>query len=161
MRCLSLAKTCSIGFRSAVRREKQQSCSGSADGAANRLAFVAAQIVEDDNIAGPKSWPEKLLDVSHEADRIDRTIEDAGRVNAIAAQGGEEGHGFPVPVRDARRKSPFAQSPAPDRGHVGFRPCLVDEDKALGVEASLIFLPPCPEAGDVKTLLLAWQNAFF
>ncbi len=75
-------------------------------GSSNRLAFVAAQIVEDDNIAWPESWGEELLDVSHEADRIDRTIEDAGRVNAVAAQGGKEVHGFPVPVRDARRKPP-------------------------------------------------------
>jgi hypothetical protein len=41
------------------------------------------------------------------------------------------------------------------------RPCLVDEDEALGVEPSLILLPPGPQAGDVRTLLLAWQNAFF
>ncbi len=127
--------------------------------ASNRL--VAAQIVEEDHIAWPESWDEELLDVSQEADPLDRSIEDAGRGDAIAAQGGEDGQGFPVPVRGARRKPPPAQSPAPDRSHVGFRPGLGDEDKALGVEPSLILLPPRPEAGDVRTLLLAWQNAFF
>ena len=145
----------------AVRRKEQQPCSGSPDGPANPLALVAAQIVEDDNVTWPKSWNEKLLDVSHEADRIDRTVEDAGSINAIAAQGGEKCHGFPVPVGDARRPPPPAQSPASDRCHVGFRPGLVDEDEALGVEPSLILLPPRPEAGDVRTLLLAWQHAFF
>jgi hypothetical protein len=37
------------------------------------------------NITWPKSWNEKRLDVSREAGSIDRTVEDAWRINTIAA----------------------------------------------------------------------------
>jgi hypothetical protein len=73
-------------------------------------------VVEDDNIAWPESWDKELLDVSHEAEPIDRTIEDAGRVNAGAAQGGEKCHGFPVPVRERAQTAHTKPSP-------GSEPC--------------------------------------
>jgi hypothetical protein len=71
------------------------------------------------------------LDVRREAEP--RTVEDAGRIDAIAAQARKV---LVFPWRDARWKPPSAQSPAPDRRHVGFRPGLVEEDEALGVEPS-------------------------
>ena len=67
-------------------------------------------------IAWPESWDKELLDVSHEAEPIDRTIEDAGRVNAGAAQGGEKCHGFPVPVRERAQTAHTKPSP-------GSEPC--------------------------------------
>ena len=99
-RVLSLAKTCSIGLRSGrVGRQEEQLGAGSADGAADGLALVAAEIVHDDDVAGPERRDEHLLDIGEEALAVDRAVDDAGRVDAVAAQRGQEGQRAPAAVR--------------------------------------------------------------
>ena len=124
IKCLSFVKTCSIdrglGFKAG-----EQSCSGSTDGTTGRLAFVAR--LSRMTPYRPKSWNEKRLDVRREAEL--RTVEDAGRIDAIAARA-RKVMVFQCPY-GTRRKPPPAQSPAPDRRHV--RPGLVDEDEARAV----------------------------
>ena len=54
-RCLSLAKTCSIGFRSGEYFGRKKSLAPTrSDELTHDLALVAAEIVHDDDIAGPK-----------------------------------------------------------------------------------------------------------
>ena len=71
---------------------------GAADGATDGLALVAAEIVEDDEIAGPECRDEKLFDPGSEAVAVDRTIEDTVRAQAVGAQAGKERHGAPAAV---------------------------------------------------------------
>ncbi|PII39096.1 hypothetical protein T190_11515 [Sinorhizobium meliloti CCBAU 01290] len=47
---------------------------GIADGVARRLALVAAEIVEDDDIAGIEGWCQALLDQGGEGNAADRAI---------------------------------------------------------------------------------------
>jgi hypothetical protein len=104
---------------------------------------------------------EHVFDIRLETFAVDWTVKDAGCVDAFAAQRRHEGHGFPMAMRNLGVKPLAAPAPSPERKHVGLRPGLIDEDETFGVEPPLILLPPCPEAGDVRTLLLAGRDAFF
>jgi hypothetical protein len=70
---------------------------------------VTVQIVEDDNIAWPKSRNENPLDISREADLIDRTIEDARRSMRSQRKAARKVMVFQCPygllaIRHARKK---------------------------------------------------------
>ena len=62
IRCLSLAKSCSMGLRSGIGGRKN-SLAPAADRGADRLAFVAAEIVHDDDVARLQGGSQDLLDI--------------------------------------------------------------------------------------------------
>ena len=74
---------------------------------------MAAKIIHDDNFSWFQCWHEELLDICGEAFAFDRTIEyDAGRINPVMAQRGQERHPAPIPVGSFGAKPvPFAQPP--------------------------------------------------
>ena len=63
------------------------------------FALVGAQVVDDDNIAGPQSRHEDLLDMALEGQAIDRSVDHARSGQPVAAQSCEEGAGLPVAMR--------------------------------------------------------------
>ena len=78
-RVLSLAKTCSIGLRvGRVARQEEQLGAGAADQPPHGLAFVAAEIVHDDDVAGAQGRQEELLDIGAKAGAVDRAVDDTG-----------------------------------------------------------------------------------
>lgn len=81
-------------------------------------AFVASQIVQDDDIAGFEGWDEALLDPWSERDPADRAIEHEGCDNAAAAQASQKGQRPPVTVRDLCDQRFFALAPAAGAYHV-------------------------------------------
>ena len=72
--------------------------SASPDGAAHRLALVATEIIEDDDVARLQRWGQNLIDIGPEALAVDWTIENPWGLDTITPQGGEEGHCLPVTV---------------------------------------------------------------
>ena len=54
-----------------------------------------------------------------------------------------------------------ARSPAPQRSHIGLRPSLINEYKALQVNVALMFLPSRALSRHVGTVLLTGQRGFF
>jgi hypothetical protein len=131
------------------------------DSASCRLAFVAAEIVEDHDIAFGKGRSEYLLDVEGEEFPVDGAINDPWSINAIDPQGCDEGECLPVTVRNTRRQALSPRSPAAQRCHVGLDPGLIEEDEPFRVDAMLMGLPSLPLASDVWPILLGRQNAFF
>jgi len=125
------------------------------------LATVAAEIVHDHDVTCLEAGNKDLLDIELEALTIDRTIEDARRIEAIDPESGKKCHGLPVAMRNPSEKPLTAHCPSADRRHVGLRPRLVDEDKPLGVEATLIPLPPRPPSCHVRPLLLGRTDGLF
>ena len=77
------------------------------------------------------------------------------------AQGGKEGHRFPVTVRHLRVEPLTLGCPATQRGHVGFGPGLVDEHETLGIKPPLILLPLSAPPCHFGSKLLGGQYAFF
>ena len=89
-----------------------------------------------------------------------RTVKDARRIDAFAAQRRHEGQGFLVAMRNLGVKPAATPAPSPERKHVSLRPGLVDEDEALGHDPRLKPFPCGAPADDVRTLLLAGRDVF-
>jgi len=144
-----------------VGRQEQELGSGRADRLADGLALMAAEVVHDDDIAGRERRHEELLDPGGEALAVDRSIEDARRVDPVMTQRCEEGQRAPFAERCPGDELLPAWRPAPDRCHVGLRPGLVDEDETLGIKPPLILLPLRPPARDPRPQLLDGEQRFF
>ena len=56
-------------------------------------------VVGDNNVATAEGWREGLADPSGEGETVDRSVDDAGRDDAVVAQASEEGERLPVAVR--------------------------------------------------------------
>jgi hypothetical protein len=91
-----------------VGRQKQHSRASRADGLRYGLAFMAAQIVEDDEIARSQGWNEDLFDMARQS---------------LGPQPGEEGRRFTMAVGNARREPPF-RAPTAQRRHVRLGPAV-------------------------------------
>lgn len=134
---------------------------GASDSTAHLLALVTAEIVEDDNIAGLEGGDQELLDVGTELLAVDRAIEEAGRLDPIMPQGGQEGERAPAAVRGLADQPLAAPAPTAQRSHVGFGPGLIDEDQAFGVDARLTRSPLPAAPGHVGAVLLSREGGFF
>ncbi len=107
-----MAKTCSIGLRSGEYFGRNTGGPDGPDRLPDGLSFVRAEIVEDDDVAWFEGRNQELLDVGEKALAVDGSVEQAGRLDAIVAQGGEESRGLPVPVRDlVDQPLPFGAQP--------------------------------------------------
>jgi len=128
---------------------------------AHELAFVAAEIVHDHDVAGTKRRDKDLLHVEAEAVAVDRALEKPWRLDPITTQGRQERHGLPATVWNLGGKPLTARRPSPQCCHIGPGPGLVDENQALRFDAILVFdplgSPPC----DVGTIAFASHYAFF
>jgi len=144
-----------------VRRQKQEMGASSANGAADRAAFVRAEVIHDNDVAGAQHRSEHVFDISLETFAVDWTVEDARRIDASTAQGGHKGQGFPMAVRNLGMEPFAAPAPSPKWRHIGLCPSLVEKDETLGCKPCLKTLPYGPPASDIRTLLLAGRDAFF
>jgi hypothetical protein len=77
-RVFILAKACSIEVWRVGGEEKELGFGG-ADGGANSVALVAAEVVHNDNVARREARDEDLFDISVEARAIDRSVDDRAR----------------------------------------------------------------------------------
>jgi hypothetical protein len=92
------------------------------------LPPMAAEIVHDDDVAGPQRGKQDLLDVGGEAFAIDWALEQLGRGDPVVAQRGQEGHVLPAAVRDLGDQAAAARWPSRAAVPVG----LVVEDQTGG-----------------------------
>ena len=83
-----------------VFRQEHQAGSDIPDRLAHRLSFVGSEIVEDDDVARLQSRHEELIDIGAETLAVDGSVKQAGRVDAIVAQGGEERRGLRLALRN-------------------------------------------------------------
>jgi len=144
-----------------VFRQEEELGAGRTDELAHGFAFVAAEIVENDYIAWFQRRDENLFDIEQERLAVDRTIDDPRRIDPVVTQGGKEGHRLPMAIRGLGLEPFSAQTPAAQRRHVRLDPSLIDEDEPPRIDLPLIGFPARPLAGDVRPVLLAWQNGFF
>jgi len=131
------------------------------DRAADALGFVAAKIVEHDDIADAQGRDEELDDPSEEGGSVDRAVDDAGSNDTLGAQPGQERHRSPAAVRDTPDQALTARRPTVSAGHVGLGPGLIEEDQTLGINAFLVASPAGALASDVGPLLLGGAQGFF
>lgn len=136
-------------------------CSGLSDHVPDCIALVAVEIIHDDDVARSQGGHENLFDIGLKAQAVDRAIKNTGCSQTVGTKGRNEGERLPVAMRQFGGKALTLPAPAPEPGHVGLDPGLIDADEARDVDARQILLPPVPSARDVRPQLLCWQNAFF
>jgi len=157
-----LAKTCSIGLRSGEyfgRNTRRAPTSRIALRTA--FPFVGAEVVEDHDVARLEGRNEDLLDIGVKALAIDRSVEQAGRVDAVLAKSGEKGRGLPAALRNRVDEALSLRGPAAKPCHVGLRPVLIDEHQTPGVDEPLIGAPARAVTVYVPAILLARDKGLF
>jgi hypothetical protein len=84
----------------AIGRQVEKMRADGLDRGAHGGALVGAEIVHDDDVAGGQRWHQELLDLGCEGLAVDRAVDHTRGSDGVVAQGGEEGAGRPVSVRD-------------------------------------------------------------
>jgi len=125
------------------------------------FAFVAAEIIEDHDVALGQRRSEDLGSIDRKELAVDGAVDDPGRADPIEAQRRNEGHGLPMAVRHHGLETLASRLPATQRRHVGFDQGLVDKDQPRGVNPVLVRLPALPLAGDIGSILLGGPICFF
>ena len=125
------------------------------------LCLVGAEVVEDDDVARLEGRNEELFNIGAEALAVDGPVEQAGRIDAVVAQGGEESRGLAAAMRNLVDEPLAFRRPAAQAGHVGFRPRLVDEHQSPGIDKALIGPPTRATAAYVRAVLLARDKRLF
>ena len=144
-----------------VFRQEHEARPDGSDGLSHRLSLVGAEIVEDHDVARLEGRREELFDIGAEAFAVDGAVEQAGRIDPVVAQSGEERRGLPAAMRDLVDEALSLRRPAAKAGHVGLRPGLVDEDQAPGIDEPLIGSPARAMAAYVRAILLARDEGLF
>ena len=144
-----------------VFRQEHQAGSDIPDRLAHRFSFVGSEIVEDDDVARLQRRHEELIDIGAETLAVDGSVKQAGRVDAVVAQGGEESRRLPLALRNLVDEALSLRRPAAKPCHVGLRPGLIDEEETPGIDEPLIGAPARAMAADVRTILLARDEGLF
>jgi hypothetical protein len=139
----------------AIRRQEQQVRAGVTNGSPNRATFVAAKIVENDDVARAQRRDQELLHPSQEQLAVDRAVKDARRHDTLGAQAGDERHRRPTRMRSCGHQASATPCPTMGARHIRLCPGLVDEHQPAGRDQSLIAPPEQPLTGNVSAILLA------
>src|SRR5262245_39119815 len=115
---------------------------------------MAAEVVDDDDVARLEGRQQALLDIGKEGLSVDRPVDDAGSVDTVAAKRGQECEGAPSALGYLGQQLLPARRPAAPPRHIGLGPRLVDEDQPAWIEPVLISLPVFTPSGDVGAVLL-------
>jgi hypothetical protein len=104
------------------------------------------------------------LDVAVEGRPVDGAVDDPRSIDAVVAQGGDEGLGAPASERCVVDEAVADRRPAGGLDHVGLQRRLVDEDQAIQGLAHERLAPGDPDpasVGDVRSPLFCGQKDFF
>src|SRR6478672_1916457 len=130
-----------MGLRSGEYFGRNEAGSDIPDRLPHRLSLVGAEIVEDHDVARLERRDKELFDIGVEALAVDGPVEQAGRFDAVVAQGGEESRGLPLALRDLVDEPLAPWHPSAQAGHIGLGPGFIDEDQPPGVDEPLIGSP--------------------
>src|SRR4029077_20479393 len=117
------------------------------------LSLVRSEVVEDHDIARFEGGREELFDIGVKALAIDGPVEQAGRIDAVVAQSGEESRGLPLALRDLVDEPLAPWRPAAQAAHIGLAPGFIDEDQPPRVDEPLVGSPSFAVAPYVRAIL--------
>ena len=142
-------------------RQEAQRGPRSLNGPPHSRARVAAESVQDDDIAGRERREQAVFHIGQEAGAVERAVEDTGGGNTVVAEGGHERQGLPVArqPRGAQARALRAATVAAGPSRLG--PRLINKHKVGGIKAALQTLPTRPAPRDGGPLLLGGRSAFF
>ena len=124
----------------------------------------AGKIVQDDDVARPKSRSQLSLDVSFKNAPVHRRVNDEGSGQGVASQAGDEGLRLPVSERDFRKQPLPPQAAASQARHLGGRSGLVQKDQPVRLKPHDRLARQGPFLArllDVGPIMLAGPQSFF
>ena len=92
---------------------------------------MGRQIVQDYDVARPKSRSQLSLDISFKNAPVHRRVNDEGSGQGVASQAGDEGLRLPVSERDFRKQPLPPPAAASQARHLGGRSGLVQKDQPV------------------------------
>ena len=124
------------------------------------ITLWAGKVVHDDDVARAERWGQARLHPGHKNDAIHGLIDDHGRVDAVAAQCGDEGSRLPMSMRHGGDEplAPARATAAPR--HLGGSASLVNKHQPARVEHRLAVLPVDAGGGYVLAFLLGGMRRF-
>lgn len=144
-----------------VGRQEPESRAHAFDGRLDLRLFMAREIVEDDDVAGPQRRHQHLLDIGQKRGIVDRAVEHGGRGEAVDAQAGDHRVGLPMAAGRVIPEPDPAGTPTIAPQQVRGDARLVDEDVGARVVYRLGVLPVPARRGYVRTALLVGVYRFF
>ena len=144
----------------AFGRQEEKVGAGIAYRPSDGLASMAAQIAEDDDVAGVECRDEALDHPSVECRAVDGPVEHERSIDPVVAQGGKERHGAPAGVGCPADQAMSAGAPASPRAMLVSAQVSVDEDEACGIDPPLTATPPFALAADARPVLFAGECYF-
>lgn len=130
------------------------------DRIANCHGLVAAKVVHDNSIIGPKFWCQAVPDIHLEDKPVHGAIHHQGRNNAVVTEAGDKGRGAPVAKGCAACEALSLGTASVASYHVGLGHGLVQEDQAFGIKTVLFSLPLLPGGGHIRPFLFLGENGF-
>lgn len=147
-----------------VGRQEQEPRADIAHGFGGAGALVARQVVEDDHVTGAQGRHQLGFDIEVEHFPIHRAVDHPRSIEAVMAQGTDEGLGAPMPERRVIDQALPAWGPAGGFGHVGLERRFVDEGQSFqmpGHEGLAFADPDAAQVGHALALLLKRLQVFF
>ena len=96
---------------------------------------------------------EELIDIGAETLAVDGSVKQAGRVDAVVAQGGEERRGLPLALRDVVDEALSIRRPAALHCDVVIRQGFIDEDQTTWINVPLV-----ERASAMRWRLMSWRS---
>lgn len=125
------------------------------------MSFVAAQIIEDNDVAGFQRRCEDLVHIGMEDNPVHRTVDDERRGDPIVTQASDKGRRLPVSMGQPANQAHAPLAPAAGSRHVGFGPGLIDEDQMFWIKRPLTAPPSSTRYHHVRSVLLRGEHGFF
>ena len=148
----------------AVGRQEQQPGAGGADCGVCCWAFVAAEIIHNDNVARPENGDELRLHPGLEDGAVHGRIDDEGCDETIALEACNERLGFPV-AEGSLGVKPVCSGAAPAQAcQLGCCACFVYKNQPVPLtrhEWLAAFFPFRTRLGDVRPVLFRCPQGFF
>lgn len=115
----------------AVGRREEEPSAPCLEDSAGFFAFVAGEIVENDDITRLEGRGELSFDIGFEGRAVHGAVDDPWRSQTVTAQCRDEGLGFPVAKGRSRLQALVTACPSPQPCHLRRGRRLVDEDQSM------------------------------
>ena len=131
------------------------------DGLLDSFHFVAAEIVQDDDVSGLQCGAQELFDPGQEQFPIYGPVDHHGSSQLMMAQTGNEGGSLPIAEGAPIDASTALGGTAIATRHVGRGPGFINKYQLFDVHRGLRFTPCQPRCLYVLAILLADVQRFF
>lgn len=145
----------------AVRRQVTHGGSLGGDEFFDALNFMGGKIVEDDDVAFLEFGTENLLEVGREDVGVDRPFDQERSLDALSTQGGDEGGGLPVAMRNGPDTALAGRTASIESSHPCVESGFIDEDQTLAVPLGLVGSPSGSGQFHIRPILLGGARRFF